>query len=550
MPVPLADGLPPTALWPDRVYTLPEHRYPVRLNVARELLDAHAEGGRAGRPAIYFADQVLTYGELQKRVNRLAHGLRAAGLEAGDRVLMRLPNCPEFIVTWLACQKLGLVTVSTMPMLRARELAYVAEDAGTGTAVVWGGLRDELEKAQAQAPGLTRLIVAGETRPGDTTWASLLDGQPERLPAADTLARDVAMIAYTSGSTGVPKGCVHQHVDILGSADAYARYVLTPSEEDRFGGHPTLAFTFGTGGLLVYPFRFGAATVLSPPFEPERMLETIQRYRVSVAFCAPTSYRLMLRVPELERRFDVGSLRLCVSAAEPLPAATYEEWVRRTGKECLDGIGSTELFHIFVSSLPGRVKPGATGVPVPGYDCRVVDETGAEVPRGTAGLIAIKGPTGCKYWRKPDRQAEYVRFGGWNVTGDVYVHDDDGYFTYQCRSDDMIVTGGYKIPGPEVEHVLDEHPAVAESAVVAVPDELRGFVPKAFIVLKPGVQGSDALAAELQEHVKTELAPYKYPRAIEFVTDLPRTETGKIRRVELREQAVRAASPRTESGSR
>jgi 2-aminobenzoate-CoA ligase len=548
MPVPLAEGLPPAHLWPDRVYTLPEHRYPVRLNVARELLDVHAEGGRAGRPAIHFQDQVLTYGELAKRVNRLAHGLRAAGLEAGDRVLMRLPNCPEFIVTWLACQKLGLVTVSTMPMLRARELAYIAEDAGVTAAVVWGGLRDELEKARGQVPGLTRLIVAGETRPGDTAWASLLDGQPERLAAADTLARDVAMIAYTSGSTGVPKGCVHQHVDILGSADAYARYVLTPSEEDRFGGHPTLAFTFGTGGLLVYPLRFGAATVLSPPFEPERMLESIQRHRVSVVFCAPTSYRLMLRVPDLERRFDLGSLRLCVSAAEPLPAATYEEWVRRTGKECLDGIGSTELFHIFVSSLPGRVKPGATGVPVPGYDCRVVDEAGAEVPRGTAGLIAIKGPTGCKYWRKPDRQAEYVRFGGWNVTGDVYVQDEDGYFTYQCRSDDMIVTGGYKIPGPEVEHVLDEHPAVAESAVVAVPDEVRGFVPKAFIVLKPGVQGSDTLAAELREYVKTELAPYKYPRAIEFVTDLPRTETGKIRRVELREQAVRAASRRTGSG--
>jgi 2-aminobenzoate-CoA ligase len=278
------------------------------------------------------------------------------------------------------------------------------------------------------------------------------------------------------------------------------------------------------------------------------MLESIQRHRVSVVFCAPTSYRLMLRVPELERRFDLGSLRLCVSAAEPLPAATYEEWVGRTGKECLDGIGSTELFHIFVSSLPGKVRPGATGVPVPGYDCRVVDEAGVEVPRGTAGLIAIKGPTGCKYWRKPDRQAEYVRFGGWNVTGDVYVQDEDGYFTYQCRSDDMIVTGGYKIPGPEVEHVLDEHPAVAESAVVAVPDEVRGFVPKAFIVLKPGVQGSDTLAAELREYVKTELAPYKYPRAIEFVTDLPRTETGKIRRVELREQAVRAASRRTGSG--
>ncbi|PYM53605.1 MAG: 2-aminobenzoate-CoA ligase, partial [Candidatus Rokuibacteriota bacterium] len=281
--------------------------------------------------------------------------------------------------------------------------------------------------------------------------------------------------------------------------------------------------------------------VLSGPFEPEGMLETIQRYRVTVVFCAPTSYRLMLRVPELETRFDVGSLRLGVSAAEPLPAATYTEWVGRTGKECLDGIGSTEMFHIFVSSLPGAVRPGATGVPVPGYDCRVVDEDGREVPRGTPGLIAAKGPTGCKYWRKPERQAEYVRFGGWNVTGDVYVHDDDGYFTYQCRSDDMIVTGGYKIPGPEVEHVLDEHPAVAESAVVAAPDATRGFVPKAFVVLKPGHRGSESLVRELQEHVKRELAPYKYPRRVEFVAELPRTETGKIRRGELRQREAAGA---------
>jgi 2-aminobenzoate-CoA ligase len=540
MIVPLAEGLPPRALWPERIHTLPEMRYPPRLNVARELLDVHAEGGRAGRPAVYFEDRVLSYGELQARVNRLAHGLRHAGIEPGDRVLLRLPNCPEFVITWLACQKLGVITVATMPMLRARELAYVANDAGTTAAIVWGALRDELEKAQGQASGLTRLIVAGETRAGDESWAGLLEGQPERLQAADTAADDVAMIAYTSGSTGVPKGCVHQHVDILGSADAYARHVLRPTEEDRFGGHPTLAFTFGTGGLLVYPLRFGAATVLSPPFEPMAMLDTIQRQRVTIAFCAPTSYRLMLRVPELGRRFDLGSLRLCVSAAEPLPAQVYEEWVERTGVECLDGIGSTEMFHIFISSEAGRVRPGATGVAVPGYACRVVDDEGHEVPRGTAGLVAIKGPTGCKYWRKPDRQAEYVRFGGWNVTGDVYVQDADGYFTYQCRSDDMIVTGGYKIPGPEVEHVLDEHPAVQESAVVAAPDTTRGFVPKAIVVLKPGVTASATLVKELQDHVRRELAPYKYPRLVEFLDRLPRTETGKIRRVELRQQEAAA----------
>ncbi len=540
----LTESLPPPERMPDRVYALPELRYPLRVNVGEALLDANAEGDRGGRPAVHAGERVLTYAELARQVNRLCHGLRSAGLEPGDRVLLRLPNVPEFIVAWLACQKAGLVTVATMPMLRARELAYIAEDAGTTTAIVWADLREELDRARAQAPVLARLIVAGKAGGGDPTLASLMIGRPETFTAVATGRDDVAMIAYTSGSTGVPKGCVHFHRDILASADAYARHVLAPQPEDRFGGHPTLAFTFGTGGLLVFPFRFGAATVLSGPFTPETMLETFARHRVTIAFCAPTSYRLMLGVPELTKRYDLGSLRLGVSAAEPLPAATWEQWLEATGVELLDGIGSTEMFHIFLSSQPGRVRPGATGVPVPGYDCRVVDDRGRELPPGQAGLIAIKGPTGCKYWRKPDRQAEYVRWQGWNVTGDVYVMDADGYFTYQCRSDDMIVSGGYKIPGPEVERVLDEHPAVAESAVVAAPDRTRGFIVKAFVVLRPGQEPSPALVAELQEHVKRELAPYKYPRAVEFVERLPRTETGKIQRYKLRQADVVPYDPR------
>ena len=538
------DSLPPPELWPERVYTLPELRYPLKLNLGAELLDANAEGGRAGRPAIHAGPRTLTYGELAAQVNQLCHGLRSMGLDRGDRVLLRLPNVPEFIVSWLACQKLGIVVVATMPMLRARELAYVAGDAGTKAAIVWGALREELERAQPRSPVLKRLIVAGEARAGDTTLASLMSGESTRFTAVATDRDEMAMIAYTSGSTGVPKGCVHVHRDFLASADSYARHVLGPSPEDRFGGHPTLAFTFGTGGLLILPFRFGAATVLSPPFTPEGMLEDFARQRVTISFCAPTSYRLMLRVPGLTTRFDLGSLRLGVSAAEPLPAATWEDWHKATGIEILDGIGSTEMTHIFISSVKGRVRPGATGVPVTGYDCRVVDETGRELPPGQPGLVAIKGPTGCKYWRKPDRQAEYVRFGGWNVTGDVYVRDEDGYFFYQCRSDDMIVSGGYKIPGPEVEHVLDEHPAVAESAVVAAPDATRGFIVKAFVVLKPGRAPGPGLVTELQEHVKRELAPYKYPRAVQFVEKLPRTETGKIQRFVLRQSDVIPYDPK------
>lgn len=531
----VGDSLPAPEAMPERVYTLPELRYPLRLNVGAELLDANADGDRGGRAAIHAGEQTITYAALARRVNRLCHGLRAAGLDRGDRVLLRLPNVPEFIVAYLACQKVGIVTVGTMPMLRARELAYVAEDAGTKAAIVWGGLREELERAQSQAPILQTLIIAGATQPGDISLSALMEGQPERFTAADTARDDVAMIAYTSGSTGIPKGCVHFHRDILASADSYARHVLRPSEDDRFGGHPTLAFTFGTGGLLVFPFRFGASTVLSGPFAPESMLETFARHRVTIGFCAPTSYRLMLGVQDMARRFDLGALRIGVSAAEPLPAGTWEEWREATGVELLDGIGSTEMFHIFVSSVAGRVRPGATGLPVTGYDCRIVDESGRDVPRGQAGLIAIKGPTGCKYWRKPERQADYVRFNGWNITGDVFVQDADGYFTYQCRSDDMIVSGGYKIPGPEVEHVLDEHPAVAESAVVAAADPTRGFIVKAFVVLKPERAPSAELAGELQDHVKRELAPYKYPRAVEFVERLPRTETGKIQRYVLRE---------------
>ena len=539
----IREGLPHPERLPERVYTLPEVRYPVRINVARELLDRNAEGDRAHRPAIFFGDQVLTYGELARRVNRLGHALKDLGLGTGDRLLLRMPNVPEWIVTWLACQKVGIVTVATMPMLRARELADVIGDAGTTAAVVWGGLRDELEKAQAHAPQLRQLIVAAQTRAGDTSWEGLLTRQPERLVAADTEANDVAMIAYTSGSTGIPKGCVHFHNDILASADTYARCVLTPGEEDRFGGHPTLAFTFGTGGLLVFPFRFGAATVLMGPFEPELMLDTIQRYRLTVSFCAPTSYRLMLRVPDLERRYDLASLRLCTAGGEPVPAATYEAWTTRTGVELLVGMGSTEMFHNFLSSVRDGVRPGATGLPVPGYDCRILDGAGTELPRDTPGWLAIKGPTGCKYWRQPDRQAEYVRWGGWNVTGDLMVRDDDGYFRYQCRSDDMIVSAGYKIPGPEVERVLDAHPDVAESAVVASPDEVRGSVVTAYVVLKPGRQPSDDLVACLQEHVKRELAPYKHPRRVEFVDALPRTATGKLRRAALRQQAPGGVAP-------
>jgi 2-aminobenzoate-CoA ligase len=395
------------------------------------------------------------------------------------------------------------------------------------------------------AAGPAPAADAGAPRGANVLLERLMAEAPERLDAEPVGAADVVSIAYTSGSTGVPKGATHTAADMLSAADCYARHVLGTGPNDVFGGHPTLAFTFGLGGLLVFPFRTGACTSLIDRFSPEALLARIAADRVTVLFCAATTYRLLLRDPNLEQAHDLSSVRLCVSAGEPLPADVYDEWRRRTGIEILDGIGSTEMFHIFISAAPGRVRAGSTGTAVPGYEARVVDEGLNEVATGSDGLLAVRGPTGCRYWRKPDRQREYVR-EGWNVTGDVYRKDEGGYFWYRCRGDDLINCGGYNIAGPEVENVLLEHDAVLEAAVVASPDTLRGAVPKAFVVLKEGVVPSPALVTALQDHVKRELAPFKYPREIDFIPSLPRTETGKIRRVELRQREVqqkRSARP-------
>jgi len=522
--------------------------YPSRLNLADELLRPSIESGRAERPAVYYQDQVLSYRQLEERASRVASGLRELGIEPGDRVMLRLPNRPELVIAWLAIQKLGAIAVATMPLLRVRELDTIAADSEASALVVSSDLLEEVGKLDRSRLGhLQHLVVSGEAPPGTTPFGDLLQHRPVR-PVE--VARDQpVLLAYTSGSTGVPKGCVHFSEDVLASADTYAREILSPAPGEVYTGHPSLAFTFGLGGLLVFPFRFGAATCLIEGFTPEKMLETISRYRATTCFCAPTSYKRMLQVEEVERRFDLASLRLPVSAGETLPATTFDAWRERFDLEILDGIGSTEMFHIFVSSRPGRCRPGSTGEVVPGYQAKVVDAEMRELPHGEAGLLAVSGPTGCKYWNKPDRQREYVR-QGWNLPGDIYRRDVDGYFYYQCRGDDMIITSGYNVAGPEVENVLLEHAAVAEAAVVASPDQLRGHVVKAFVVLRPGFMAGAELAAELQEQVRRELAPYKYPREVEFVSSLPRTETGKIRRVELRQseierKAVGGSSPDT-----
>ncbi len=532
----MTDHRPPRELWPDRVYTLPELQYPDTVNLATELVDVHVAKGHGDRPAIVFGDERVSYRRLQERVSRIGNALVGLGVRPGDRVMLRMPNRPDFVATWLAIQKIGAVGVSTMPMLRARELAYIVDDAEVKLVVVAADLVAELEQALERVAGKPTIVVAGDAAAtGYALLAELAAASSPRLDAHPSARDALAIIAYTSGSTGAPKGACHGPADILASADAYARHVLEPRPTDVFGGHPTLAFTYGLGGLLVFPFRFGASTVLLDKFTPERLMETAVAARITHLFCAATTYRLLLQISDLERRYDLSAVRLCVSAGEPLPRPVYEEWVGRTRVEVLDGLGTTEMFHIFVGQRPGAVKPGATGLPIPGYEIRIVDDTLNDVPSGTPGLLAVRGPTGCRYWRKPDRQREYVR-QGWNIPNDVCVRDADGYIWYQCRNDDLIISAGYNIAAPEVESVLLEHPAVLEAAVVASPDALKGHVPKAFVVLKSGFAPADALAEELRAHVKQQLAAYKYPRKVEFVASLPKTETGKIRRVELRDR--------------
>jgi 2-aminobenzoate-CoA ligase len=510
---------PAREMWPEMTCSDEGLSYPATLNSCYELLDRNLDQGRGSSPAIFFHDSVITYSELHEAVTRAAGGLRRFGIGAGDRVILRLVNRPEFVIAFLAVLRIGAVAVPTAPLLRHRELGAVIQDCEPSLIVSEFALIEEIEKMPFR---LVRLVSV----------ESLLSGTPFR-ECAPCRADDLAILLYTSGSTGVPKGCMHSHANLLAVADTYAREILQPDQNDRFGGHPTMAFAYGLGGLLLFPLRFGAASVLMNRFTAPAMIATIRTHRVTLAFCTPTSIKMMMRDCAVQES-DVSSLRYAISAGETLPAAVYSRWREQAGVEILDGLGSTEMLHIFISSRGGRSKAGATGEVVPQYRAAVVDEKTLEpVPDGTPGLLAVRGPTGCRYLRLPDRQQDYVR-NGWNIPGDIYIRDNEGYFHYQCRNDELIVCGGSKIAGPEIEAVLAEHPAVAEVAVVASPDALRGMVPKAFIVLDARHQPTEELKSELQEFVQGQLAPYKYPRRIAFVSDLPKTSTGKIQRTQLR----------------
>jgi 2-aminobenzoate-CoA ligase len=529
--------LPPPEQWPAMDYGgIPELDYPDHLNVAVALLDGAIARGWGERVAFRSPSESVTYAQLLDRSNRIAHVLvEDCGLVPGNRVLLRGANSPMMVALWFAVLKAGGVVVCTMPLLRARELTFVADKARITLAITDARIAGDCEQAmRTQGNGVprqgARVLVYGGESADPASLESLMASRPVTFDNVRTAADDVALIAFTSGTTGEGKGTVHFHRDVLAICDCFPPYVLKATLDDVFIGSPPFAFTFGLGGLVLFPMRVGASSILLEQATPPFLIDAIRKYRATVVFTAPTAYRALL---PLLPDFDVSSLRRCVSAGEALPLATFEAWRAATGLSIIDGIGATEMLHIFISASDEEIRPGATGRVVPGYEARVVDDQMHEVQRGEIGRLAVRGPTGCRYLDNPERQAAYVS-QGWNLTGDSYRLDADGYFWYQARTDDMIISSGYNISGPEVEGVLLEHPAVRECGVIGVPDEERGQVVKAFVVLNSDRVGDAATAKLLQDWVKQQLAPYKYPRAVQFVDALPRTATGKLQRYRLR----------------
>jgi 2-aminobenzoate-CoA ligase len=536
------DNLPARGQWPEFLFKPPELNYPDRLNCVSAFVDDWVAAGEGARDCLISPTERLSYGDLAERVNRIANVLtRDLGVVPGNRVLLRGPNSPMMVAAYFAVIKAGAVVVATMPLLRAKEIAFPLTKAEIRLALCDIRLADEMEKARSLAPGLERIVYWGSGA-ADSLEAMMKKDGYERFAACDTASDDVCLIAFTSGTTGVPKGTMHFHRDMLAICDTFGKYVLRADRDDRLIGSPPIAFTFGLGGLVLFPLRVGATTILLERASPDDLLPAIANLRATICFTAPTAFRAMLGKLA---NFDLSSLRKCVSAGETLPAATFEAWAAATGIRIIDGLGSTEMLHIFIGSREEDMRPGATGKPVPGYEARVIDEAGRETPTGTPGRLAVRGPTGCRYLGDK-RQSEYVQ-NGWNVTGDTYIKDADGYFRYQARSDDMIISAGYNIAGPEVETVLLTHPAVAECGVVGQPDDERGQIVKAYVVLNQGFAPDAALTRTLQDYVKAAVAPYKYPRAVDYVPNLPRTETGKLQRFELRRRAAESAASKLAS---
>jgi 2-aminobenzoate-CoA ligase len=527
-------NLPPSELWPELLLDRAEFQYPEYLNAAVELTDRNVEKGFGDHIALIGNGRQRTYKELADWSNRLAHALvENYGVKPGDRVLIRSGNNPALVAAWLAATKAGAVVVNTMPLLRAGELSKIIDKAEIALALTDSRIADELVACAKTSRFLKQVVNFDGTSNHDAELDRVALSKPVRFEAVKTGRDDVALLGFTSGTTGEPKATMHFHRDLLMIADGYAKEVLGVTPDDVFVGSPPLAFTFGLGGLAIFPLRFAATATLLENAAPPEMIRIIETYKATICFTSPTAYRAMMAA--MDQGADLSSLRLAVSAGETLPAPVFESWTKKTGKTILDGIGSTEMLHIFISNRVGAAAAGTTGTPVAGYEAKIVDENMNELPAGAIGKLAVRGPTGCRYLADV-RQTNYVR-DGWNLTGDSFTRDEEGRFSFVARSDDMIISSGYNIAGPEVEAALLSHPSVAECGVVGAPDEARGMIVKAYVVLASSATACEELTSELQDHVKQAIAPYKYPRAIEYVAQLPKTETGKLKRFALRQIA-------------
>lgn len=523
------DSLPPADQWPD--LQLEGFAYPEWLNAAVELTDRMVERGFGDRIALIGNGRSRTYKELTDWSNRIAHALvEEYGVKPGNRVLIRSANNPAMVACWLAATKAGAVVVNSMPMLRAGELSAIVDKARITHALCDTRLMEELVACQKGSRFLRTVVGFDGTANHDAELDRIALKKPVRFTPPPTGRDDVALLGFTSGTTGEPKATMHFHRDLLIIADGYAREVLNVTPDDIFVGSPPLAFTFGLGGLAIFPLRFGAAAALLEQASPPNLIQIIEEHRATICFTAPTAYRVMLKA--MADGADLSSLRAAVSAGETLPAPVYEDWIARAGKPMLDGIGATEMLHIFLTNRFDDHRPGCTGRPVTGYEARIVGPDMAELPRGQVGRLAVRGPTGCRYMADA-RQTNYVR-EGWNLTGDSFWQDEEGRFHFAARSDDMIISAGYNIAGPEVEAALLSHPAVLECAVIGAPDEERGQIVEAHVVLAEGQAGDALMVKLLQDHVKAVIAPYKYPRRVIFTPALPKTQTGKIQRFRLR----------------
>ncbi|MFZ1663631.1 MAG: AMP-binding protein [Paracoccaceae bacterium] len=524
------DRLPAEADWP--VLKLDGFDYPEKLNAGVELCDRMVERGFGDNTALIGNGRQRTYKELADWSNRIAHALvEDYGVKPGNRVMIRSANNPAMVACWLGATKAGAVVVNTMPMLRAGELGAIVDKAEISHALCDTRLMEELVACGKHSRHLKTIIGFDGTANHDAELDRIALSKSVRFQAVETGRDDVALLGFTSGTTGEPKATMHFHRDLLIIADGYAREVLKVTPEDIFVGSPPLAFTFGLGGLAVFPLRFGAAAALLEQATPANMIEIIQTLKATVCFTAPTAYRVMLKA--MSEGADLSSLRAAVSAGETLPAPVYDEWIAKTGKPMLDGIGATEMLHIFITNRFDDHRPACTGKPVSGYEAMIVDDDGNEKPRGEVGRLAVRGPTGCRYMAD-DRQKKYV-VNGWNITGDAFTQDADGYFHFAARNDDMIISAGYNIAGPEVEAALLSHPAVMECGVIGAADDERGQIVEAHVVLAPGHRGDALMVKILQDHVKMTIAPYKYPRRVVFTDALPKTQTGKIQRFRLKE---------------